>query len=140
MKSSSPAVANTLGESIAQEVLKYLGVRYRGAVADPNSGFDCSGLTWYVFNRYGISTPRGTDSYYNAGIVISYSQIAPGDVIAWDTLKNDGRTTISHVGIYIGDGMMVHASSSNNAVVRQSVSQYISYGCKIVSVHRFIKS
>ena len=138
--SSSPAVANTLGESIAQEVLKYLGIRYRGGAADPIKGFDCSGLTWYVFNRYGISTPRGTDSYYNAGIVISYSQIAPGDVIAWDTSKYDGRTTITHVSLYIGNGMMVHASSSHNAVVKESVSQYIAYGCKMISVHRFIKS
>ncbi len=140
VKSSSPAVANTLGESVAQEVLKYMGIRYRGAVADPARGFDCSGLTWYVFNRYGINTPRGTDYYYNAGIVIPYSQIAPGDVIAWDTRKNDGRITITHVGIYIGNGMMVHASSTKNAVVKESVSKYVSYGCKIVSVHRFIKS
>lgn len=140
VKSSAPAIANSLGESIAQEAQKYLGVRYRGGYADPGTGFDCSGLTWYVFNRYGISTPRGTSSYYGAGIVIPYSQIAPGDVISWDTRKYDNRTTITHVGIYIGNGMMVHASSSNSSVTKVSVSQYSAWGCKIISVHRFIKA
>jgi cell wall-associated NlpC family hydrolase len=137
-KASSPAVAGTLAESIAMEAKKYLGIRYRSGAQDPGTGFDCSGLTWYVFNRYGIMTPRGTDSYYNAGKVVDYSQIAVGDVIAWDTRKYDGRTTISHVGLYIGGGMMIHASSSNNAVMMTSVSGYQAYGCVIVSIHRFI--
>ncbi len=140
IKITSPVVANTLGESIAAEAKKYIGVHYRHGCEDPNVGFDCSGLTWYVFNRYGISTPRGTDSYYNAGIVIAYSQIAPGDVIAWDTRTYDKRTSITHVAIYIGNGMMIHASSSNNAVRIASVSEYTAGGCKIISVHRFIKS
>lgn len=138
-KIGAPVVANTLGKSISLEVQKYMGIKYRGGYANPDSGFDCSGLTWYVFRRYGIETPRGTSSYYNAGLVIPYSKIAPGDVIAWDTRKYDKRTTITHVGIYIGNGMMVHASSSNNRVVKVSVSQYKAWGCKIISVHRFIK-
>ncbi|MHB1483231.1 MAG: C40 family peptidase [Saccharofermentanales bacterium] len=139
VKIGAPVKANTLGKSIALEVQKYLGIRYRGGRATPDAGFDCSGLTWYVFNRYGISTPRGTSSYYGAGLVIPYSKIAPGDVIAWDTRKYDRRTTISHVSIYIGNGIMVHASSSNHRVTRVSVAQYKEWGCKIISVHRFIK-
>lgn len=136
---SAPAKANTLGESIAKEAVKYLGVKYRGGQESPTSGFDCTGLTYYVFNRYGISTPRGSSSYYNAGIEIPYSQIAPGDVISWDTRKYDRRTTITHVGIYIGGGKMVHASSTNRKVVIVSVAQYREWGCKLLSVHRFNK-
>ncbi len=138
-QTTSPAVASTLAEAIVLEAKKYLGIRYRYACEDPSTGFDCSGLTWYVFNRYGISTPRGTDSYYHAGTLVDYSQIAVGDVIAWDTRRYDGRTTITHVGLYIGGGMMIHASSSHNAVMIASVAEYQAGGCKIISVHRFIR-
>lgn len=132
-------VTSSVGQAIAAQVKKYIGIRYRGGYADPSSGFDCSGLTWYVFNLYGIDTPRGTSSYYGAGTVISYSNIQPGDVIAWDTRKYDGRTTITHVGVYVGNGMMVHASSSNSRVTTVSVAQYKAWGCKLISVHRFYK-
>ncbi len=135
-KYSAPAKANTLGEAIAKEALRYLGVRYRWACADPDVGFDCSGLTWYVFNRYKIATPRGTSSYAKAGTLIPYSQIMPGDVIAWDTVRYDGRTSITHVAIYIGNGMMVHASSTHNQVMTASVADY-KRSAKLISVHRF---
>jgi cell wall-associated NlpC family hydrolase len=137
-KYSAPAKANTLGEAIAKEAQRYLGVRYRWSAEDPDVGFDCSGLTWYVYNRYGIDTPRGTSSYANAGTLISYSQIMPGDVIAWDTERYDGRKTITHVGIYVGNGMMVHASSSNRKVVMVSVAQYRQWET-LISIHRFHK-
>ncbi|MHB1453508.1 MAG: C40 family peptidase [Saccharofermentanales bacterium] len=138
-KYGAPAKANSLGEAIALEAQRYIGIHYRWAEEDPAIGFDCSGLTWYVYNRFGISTPRGTSSYYNAGTVIPYSQIMVGDVIAWDTVQYDGRTSISHVAIYIGNGRMVHASSSHNRVMIASVSDY-KRSAKLISVHRFNKN
>ncbi|MHB8962115.1 MAG: C40 family peptidase [Saccharofermentanales bacterium] len=138
-KYGAPAKANSLGEAIALEAQRYIGIRYRWAQEDPAIGFDCSGLTWYVYNRFGISTPRGTNAYARAGIVIPYAQIMVGDVIAWDTVSYDGRTSITHVGIYIGSGKMVHASSSHNRVMIASVSDY-KRGAKLVSVHRFNKN
>ena len=138
-KYTSPAKANTLGEAIAMEAQRYLGVKYVWAKADPKIGFDCSGLTWYVFKRYGIDTPRGTATYKNAGTIVPYSQIAPGDVISWDVWK-DG-SSIDHVGIYIGNGKMVHASSNrrNRAVVVANVKEYTN-SARIVQIHRFYKN
>lgn len=134
--SSTPAKANTLGGSIAKESLKYLGIRYRYGGSAPSKGFDCTGLTTFIFNRYGISTPRSSYSYASAGIKIPYSQIAPGDVIAWSGSRRG--TSIGHVGIYIGNGTMVHASLSNG-ICKVSVDQYKRWGYKLISVHRFIK-
>lgn len=131
-----PVRANTLGESIAKEAQKYLGVRYAWGANDPNRAFDCTGLTWYVFNRYGIKTPRASSAYANAGIIIPYSQIAPGDVISWSNPWTSRR--IDHVGIYIGDGKMVHATISYGVVIH-SVAQYRGWGYRMVSVHRFLK-
>lgn len=137
-KKTAPAKANTIGESIVKEAYKYLGVRYRWANADPSVGFDCSGLTWYVYGRYGIDVPRGSSSYKNAGTVIPYSQIKPGDIIAWKATRR--KSSIDHVGIYVGNGMMIHASSSNKKVVLANVNKYASYSkTKLVSVHRFYK-
>ena len=131
----APAKANTLGESIALEVQKYIGIKYRYAQENPNIGFDCSGLTWYVYNRYGISTPRATSVYKTAGIIIPYSEIAPGDVIAWN---NGYGNSIDHVGIYIGGGKMVHATL-DSGVTMHGVDQYRRWGYRLMSVHRFIK-
>lgn len=133
---TAPAKANTLGESIAAEAQRYLGVKYRWSKEDPSVGFDCSGLTWYVFNRYGIKVPRASSAYKNAGTIIPYSQIAPGDIISWDATRRPG---VDHVGIYIGNGMMVHASSSLGRVVKVSVSQYAQWE-KMVAVHRFYQN
>ncbi len=131
----APAKANTLGESIALEVQKYIGIRYRYAQQSPNTGFDCTGLSWYVFNRYGISTPRASSAYRNAGIIIPYSEIAPGDVISWN---NGYSNSIDHVSIYIGNGRMVHATLSSG-VTNHGVQQYRNWGYRIMYVHRFIK-
>lgn len=134
--SSTPAKANTLGGSIVKEALKYLGIRYRSGGSVPSTGFDCTGLTTYVFNRYGISTPRSSYAYKSAGIKIPYSQIAPGDVIAWCNSRSG--SSIDHVGIYIGNGTMVHASV-HHGITKTNVQQYKSWGYRLISVHRFIK-
>ena len=131
----APAKANTLGESVALEVQKYIGIRYRYAQQSPSTGFDCTGLSWYVFNRYGISTPRASSAYRNAGIIIPYSEIAPGDVISWN---NGYGNSIDHVSIYIGNGRMVHATL-NSGVTNHGVQQYRNWGYRIMYVHRFIK-
>jgi len=68
-------------------------------------------------------------------IIIPYSQIASGDVIAWDTIKYENGTRIIHVVLYIGNGMMVKASSTHDAVVKESVLEYEMFGCKITSLH-----
>lgn len=134
--SSTPAKANTLGGSIVKEALKYLGIRYRSGGSVPSTGFDCTGLTTFVFNRYGISTPRSSYAYKSAGIRIPYSQIAPGDVITWCNSRSG--SSIDHVGIYIGGGTMVHASV-HHGICKTNVEQYKRWGYRLISVHRFIK-
>ena len=49
-----------------------------------------------------------------------------------------GKTTLNHVGIYVGNGMMIHASSRLGKVVLQDVKEYLSWGCKIITIRRFI--
>lgn len=124
------------GLSLADEIIEYaktlLGVPYRWS-GYSTSGFDCSGFTKYVFAKFGISVPRSSYSYSGIGTKVSRSELQKGDILLWDS-SNNGR--IGHVGIYIGDGMFIHASSSKGKVVTRSVS---SYSEKYMGARRVIK-
>jgi len=93
--------------------LKYLGVRYVWAGASP-SGFDCSGFVMYVYNKVGVSLPHSSRMQYNYGSAVSRSNLRPGDLVFF-------YSPIHHVGIYIGDGKMVHAAGTGKDVRISSV-------------------
>ncbi|MBP8989540.1 MAG: SH3 domain-containing protein [Clostridia bacterium] len=135
--SKSGTVYSGNAGKIVELAYQALGVRYVGG-SESLSGMDCTGLTYWAYRQIGISVPRSTGGYYQAGAGVSYSNIRPGDVICWDAHPRDGRTTLSHVGIYVGNGQMIHASSRLGRVVLQSVSEYRSWGCKIITIRRFV--
>ena len=76
------------------------------------SGFDCSGLVHYSYQRVGVSVPRTTRSQLNASLPVTARALRAGDLVFFD---QEGRK-YSHVGIYIGDGRFVHAPSSGKRV------------------------
>lgn len=74
------------------------------------SGFDCSGLTKYVYAKLGIYLPHSAAAQSAYGTYVSRSNLRPGDLVFFDT--NGGHNNITHVGIYIGGGKFIDASSS----------------------------
>lgn len=103
-----------------------------GAVG-PNS-FDCSGFTYQIFkNELGIDINRVSREQYNNGIEISRENLLPGDLVFFTS----GGSSIGHVGIYIGDGNMIHASSGANKVVVSSLSSTW-YNTRYVGARRLI--
>ncbi|WP_424212214.1 NlpC/P60 family protein [Streptomyces sp. BI20] len=109
-----PAVAasNTAGSSRAARAVSYA----RGAIGKPYvwgatgpSGYDCSGLTQAAWRAAGVSLPRTTYTQINAGRRVSRDRLAPGDLVFF-------YSGVSHVGIYIGDGKMIHAPRSGSTV------------------------
>lgn len=123
-------------EKLADEIIAYaktlLGVPYRWG-GYSTKGFDCSGFTKYVFAKFGIDLPRSSYAYSGIGTKVSRSELRKGDILMWDTEKNG---TIGHVGIYMGDGMFIHASTSKGKVVTRSLS---SYSEKYMGARRVIK-
>ncbi|HEX5493773.1 MAG TPA: C40 family peptidase [Mycobacteriales bacterium] len=86
-----------------------LGVPYVTAGASPSPGFDCSGLTMWVWEQAGVSLPHHAASQYGMGPHVPRDQLQPGDLVFF-------FSPISHVGIYIGDGMMIHAPTPGDVV------------------------
>lgn len=107
-------------QTIVANAKKFLGTPYVWGGSTP-SGFDCSGFAQYVMRMSGITLPRTTTEQYNVGTYVAKSDLQPGDLVF---LQNTYRAGISHVGIYIGDGKMIHASSSKGVTTSNLSSSY----------------
>ncbi len=114
---SSPMLANTLPGAIQNLVnyaVSYEGVSYIRGGTNPDKGFDCSGFVRYVFGRAeGVALPHSAKALSEIGSRIKISEMLPGDLVFFRTLRN----RISHVGIYLGIGEFIHASSTRTGSV-----------------------
>ncbi len=125
----SPNYIGSSHSSIVDTAKKYLGVPYLWAGTTP-AGFDCSGFTQYVFRQHGIQLNRTTLDQYKQGVYVSRNALQPGDLVFF---QNTYRPGISHVGIYVGDGNFIHASSSQGVVITALSNSYWSpkyYGAR----------
>lgn len=111
-------VSGSIGDQIVATAKKYLGVPYVWAGTSP-SGFDCSGFVYYVFRELGYSINRTAASIYSNGTYVDRSNLQPGDVICF---SNSGYGYIGHVGIYIGNNQVIHASSGSGRVIISDLS------------------
>lgn len=73
-------------------------------------GFDCSGFTSYVFQQLGVKLARTSDEQFQGGTEVPFDQAQPGDLLFYDSLH---KGKVSHVAIYLGDGMIVHANGDD---------------------------
>lgn len=109
---TSQSVAPANGVQILAEAQKYLGTRYLAGGATP-SGFDCSGLVYYVLKQCGYSPDRTPSGQYSQGTAVDKSSLKPGDIVFF---SGTGSSGISHVGIYAGNGQFIHAPNSRSTV------------------------
>ncbi|NLY20965.1 MAG: C40 family peptidase [Tissierellia bacterium] len=98
-------------------------------------GFDCSGLVYAAYvNELGIKLPRSSKDQATAGVEVDRDDLEVGDLLFFDTTGNGG---VSHVGIYTGNNMMLHASSSRGMVVEDSLdTEY--YNTRFLTARRVI--
>jgi len=94
--------------TVIQAALSRIGSPYSWGGSGP-SAFDCSGLVMWSFQQAGIALPHSSQALANGGQAVSMDQMQPGDLVTY-------YSDASHVGIYIGDGMMVHASTYGTPV------------------------
>lgn len=112
-----------------------------GASPNSTSSFDCSSFTKYVYKTaLGINLQRTSNIQGEQGTKItSVSALQPGDLIYFNTYSTDRANGITHVGMYIGNGQMIHASYSQKKVVIQNLKPYLAYkGTKFIWARRHI--
>lgn len=104
-------------QRIVSTAERLVGTPYRLGGESP-SGVDCSGLVQYTYRQAGIAVPRSAAAQFQAGQ--PQRQVLPGDLLFFRT---SASRQVSHVGIYAGDGQMIHASSSSHRVRKVSLRQ-----------------
>ncbi|WP_040637512.1 NlpC/P60 family protein [Mitsuokella sp. oral taxon 131] len=111
--------SNYIARRVVSDSMNYLGVPYVFGGTTP-SGFDCSGYVRYVFANAGIYLPRTADAQYECGYPVSTSELQAGDLVFFSTYD----VGPSHVGIYLGDGEFINASSSQGVSIASIYSSY----------------
>ncbi len=119
LKGSADDSSTVTGSAIVKKAKQYLGTPYVYGGASP-SGFDCSGFVQYVFQLHGIPLPRTSRQQWTAGKSIATSQLQPGDLVFFNT----SGSGVSHLGIWVGDGQFIHASSSRGVMISALSNSY----------------
>ncbi len=109
------APGSTLGTQVLALARTQLGVPYVWGGETPGVGFDCSGLTQWAYAQVGLWLPRTAQQQFDATIRLSREQLQPGDLVFFaQTYPSD--TWITHVGIYVGGGMMINAPVEGDVI------------------------
>lgn len=101
----------TPGTKILETAYTKLGSPYKWGATGPNS-FDCSGFTSWVYRQHGIYLSRTAQSQSQGGVAVERSDLQPGDLVFFGS----GSGKITHVGIYVGDGKMIHSPQTGDVV------------------------
>lgn len=119
------------GQDAANCVKQFVGCKYVYGGSTP-SGFDCSGLTMYVYKKYGINLSHSATAQSKVGTKVERANLQPGDLVFFRNYRTN--TGIGHVGIYIGNNKFVHASTEKTGVITSSLTG--SYSTRFVTARR----
>lgn len=106
-------------EGTLDRALDFIGIRYKRGGSSPETGFDCSGFVKYLYNEtLGLVLPHNAKAISQSGENVDKNELKPGDLVFFNTM----RRTFSHVGIYLGDNLFVHAPRSGARVRIEDMS------------------
>lgn len=112
-----PSAEELLGQEIAEYALGFLGYKYKYGGKSPETGFDCSGLVYYVYEQFGYKLERVAADQAKQGVEVAHDALMPGDLIGFHA----SGEYVGHIGIYVGKGFYVHAMGSAYGVVLTSL-------------------
>lgn len=126
-----PEPKPTPAERAASFALEAVGVPYRYGGESPESGLDCSGLVRWAYGRAGLDVPHNSVALYGVGRRVAKSRLEAGDVLFFEGL--------GHVGLYLGEGQMVHAPRTGKhvEVIRLAATNY---GRRLIGARRVVPS
>ena len=105
--------------SVVQAAYRNVGARYVWGASRPGA-FDCSGFTMFVMRQFGVSLPHSSGAQFRMGRSVSRSNLQAGDLVFF---SSGTRGVIGHVGLYIGNGRMIHASTPSTGVIVSSINE-----------------
>lgn len=126
-----------VADELVAFALQYVGYSYVWGGKSPSTGFDCSGLVYYVYRHFDYPVGRTATNqwYYSDAWTVSKDEMLPGDLMFFSPSLDEDD--ITHVGIYVGDGKFLHAANSKRGVVVDQVScDYVTYN--LLGVKRII--
>lgn len=107
-------------QTLIDNAMQLIGVRYRWGGNTPTSGLDCSGFVRYVFNdTFGFLLPRKSAQMSKVGLEVSKDELKPGDLVFFNTMRH----AFSHVGIYVGENKFIHAPSKGKTIRVDDLNQ-----------------
>ena len=112
IQEAAAAALVSKGQSVVDYAYQFLGNPYVYGGTSLTNGADCSGFTMRIFEHFGVTTGRTSRDQAANGKEISLDQIQPGDLLFYASGK-----TINHVALYIGDGKIIHASTSKTGII-----------------------
>lgn len=118
---SDNAAGSRVGISVVRTARSQIGRPYQWGGADPDHGFDCSGLVWWVYRRHGIRVPRVSWQQARVGRPVSINRLAAGDIVLF---RIPGQGKSLHTGIYSGrGGFFIHSPKSGHVVREESMNK-----------------
>lgn len=127
----SRGAVSSKGQAVVDVAKQYLGIPYKYGGSSPQTGFDCSGFVKYVYAQLGVNLNRVAADQMSNGIWVDKSNLMPGDIIGF----YNSSGSITHVGIYVGNGMMIHSPQTGDVVKYESVA-YGNYSRRGVQCRR----
>lgn len=116
-----PTYNRVTGESLVNYAKHYLGLKYVSGGNSLTTGTDCSGFTKLIFKEFGINLGRTVSSQIYSGTYVSKSDLEPGDLVFY----GHSSSKATHVGIYIGSGLVIHESKPGDVVKINSVNMMV---------------
>ena len=104
------------GQAVVELAKQFLGTPYRYGGSSP-SGFDCSGFVYYLYKSMGVTLNRVAADQMTNGTWVPKNQLQPGDIVGFQNKSG----YINHVGIYVGNGMMIHSPQTGDVVKYESI-------------------
>jgi gamma-D-glutamyl-L-lysine dipeptidyl-peptidase len=120
-------------ENLPLEARRFLGLRYIWGGTSAY-GFDCSGFALRLYQSQGLRIPRDADEQARAGTPVAKADLSCGDLLFFAT--DNGKGSVHHVGIYAGDGLMIHAPNSRSAVRQEPFAAGV-YGDEFCGARRY---
>ena len=133
---SEPVANVNKGQEVADFAKQFLGLQYVLGGKTPETGFDCSGFTKYVFKNFGFNLGSVSADQTSIGKEISKDELKVGDLILF---YDEAKTKIGHVGIYLGNDEFIHAANATRGVVIDGLSSNSYYNTRFVTARRIVE-